>query len=31
MESKRLRGLLAIAEHGNFGRAATAMGLSHLL
>jgi LysR family nitrogen assimilation transcriptional regulator len=28
MESKRLRGLLAIAEHGNFGRAATAMGLS---
>lgn len=28
MDSKRLRGLLAIAEHGNFGRAATAMGLS---
>ncbi|MCP3733010.1 LysR substrate-binding domain-containing protein [Sphingomonas sp. MG17] len=28
MDSKRLRGLVAIAEHGNFGRAATAMGLS---
>jgi LysR family nitrogen assimilation transcriptional regulator len=28
MDSKRLRGLLAIAEHGNFARGATAMGLS---
>jgi LysR family nitrogen assimilation transcriptional regulator len=28
MDSKRLRGLLAIAEHGHFGRAATALGLS---
>ena len=28
MDSKRLRGLLAIAEHGSFARAATVMGLS---
>jgi LysR family transcriptional regulator, nitrogen assimilation regulatory protein len=28
MDSKRLRGLVAIAEHGNFARGATAMGLS---